>query len=164
MNVSGIAAAVIQLAMNNAKDLSVTKDDLNLSAQEQFTPGTGNNQLDKVFHDVRTLSGGADESLDLAGSLVDSFGAAITFAKIKVLLIRNLSTTQTLTVGNGATPFLSWVGAAAHTVTIPPKGMLLLVAPLAGFAVTADTGDILKIANSATNPCDYQIALAGTSA
>ena len=164
MNVSGLVAAVIQLGISNTKDLSVTKDDLNLSAQEQFTPGTGNSQLDKVFHDVRTLDAAADESLDLAGSLVDSFGAAITFVKLKVLLIRNLSATQTLTIGNGANPFLSWVGAAAHTVTIPPKGMLLLVAPLAGFAVTADTGDILKIANSATNPCDYQIVLAGTSA
>jgi len=163
MNVSGIVAAVIQLAMSNAKDLSVTKDNLDLSAQEQFTPGTGSNQLDKVFHDVRTLTAGSNESLDLAGSLVDSFGATITFAALKVLLIRNLSTTQTLTVGNGSTPFLSWVGAAAHTVTIPPKGMLLLVAPLAGFAVTPDTGDILKITNSATNPCDYQIVLAGTS-
>jgi hypothetical protein len=164
MNISGLVGAVIQLAVSNTKDLSVTKDDLMLSAQEQFTPGTGNNQLDKLFHDVRTLAGGANESLDLAGSLVDSFGGTITFAKIKALLIRNLSITQTLIIGNGTNPFLSWVGAAAHTVTIPPMGMLLLVAPLAGFAVTADTGDILKIVNSATNPCDYQIVLAGTSA
>lgn len=164
MNVSGMVAAVIQLAMNNAKDLSVTKDDLNLSAQEQFTPGTGNNQLDKVFHDMRTLDAAASESLDLAGSLVDSFGSTITFAKLKVLLIRNLSTTQTLTVGAGANPLINWIGDPTDVVKIPPKGMLLLVAPLAGFAVTADTGDILKITNSATNPCDYQIALAGTSA
>jgi hypothetical protein len=164
MNISGLVAAVVQLAVSNTKDLSVSKDDLNLSVQEQFTPGTGNNQLDKIFHDVRTLLAAADESLDLAGSLVDSFGGTITFAKIKVLLIRNLSTTQTLTIGNGANPFLTWVGAAAHTVTIPPKGIFLLVAPLAGFTVTANTGDILKIANSATNPCDYQIVLAGTSA
>ena len=164
MNISGLAAAAIQLAISSAKDLSTSKDDLKLSAQEQFTPGTGSNQLDLIFHDQRTLGAGADESLDLAGSLVDSFGATLAFAKIKVLLIRNLSTTQTLTIGNGANPFLTWVGAATHTVTIPPRGVLLLVAPLAGYAVTAGTGDILKIANSATNPCDYQIVLAGTSA
>ena len=164
MNISGFVAAALQLAVNNARDLTVTKDDLNLSAQEQFTPGTGNNQLDKVFADMRTLTGGASESLDLAASLVDSFGGTITFAKLKVLLIRNLSATQILTIGNGSNPLINWVGAGTHTVIIPPMGMLLLVAPLAGYAVTPDTGDILKIANSATNPCDYQIVLAGTSA
>jgi len=164
MNISGLIGAVLNLATNKANDLSVTKDDLILTPQKQFTPGTGNNQMDKLFHDMRTLADGANESLDLAGTLVDMFGTTIIFAKIKAMLIHNLSATQTLTIGGGATPFINWVGDATDVVKIPPNGMLLLVAPLAGFAVTADTGDILKIANSAGAACDYQIALAGTSA
>ena len=164
MNISGFIGAVINLACNKSNDLSITKDDLIVTPQEQFTPGTGNNQLDKLFHDMRTLADGANESLDLAGSLVDMFGTTITFVKIKAMLIRNLSATQTLTIGGGATPFINWVADPTDMVKIPPNGMFLLVAPLAGFAVTGATGDILKIANSAGAACDYQIVLAGTSA
>ena len=164
MNISGLIGAVFTLATNKANDLSVTKDDLILTPQKQFTPGTGNNQLDKLFHDMRTLADGANESLDLAGSLVDQFGTTITFVKIKAMLIRNLSATQTLTIGAGSNPFLNWVGDATDVIKIPPNGMFLLVAPLAGFAVVAGTGDILKVVNSAGAVCDYQIALAGTSA
>jgi len=164
MNISGFIGAVINLACNKANDLSVSRDDLILTPQENFVPGTGNNQLDKLFHDVRTLADGANESLDLAGSLVDQFGTTITFVKIKAMLIRNLSATQTLTIGAGSNPFINWVGHPTDTIKIPPNGMFLLVAPLAGFAVTAGTGDILKVANAAGAACDYQIALAGTSA
>jgi len=164
MNISGLIGAVLNLATNKANDLSITKDDLILTPQETFTPGTGNNQLDKLFHDLRTLADGANESLDLAGSLVDMFGATITFVKIKAMLIRNLSATQTLTIGGGSNPFINWVADATDMVKIPPNGMLLLVAPLAGYGVTTGTGDILKVANSAGAACDYQIALAGTSA
>lgn len=146
-------------------DLSSTKDRVELAVSQAFAHGTGNYQADLIFHDKRTLGDGASENLDLAGSLTDVFGTTLTFAKIKAIIIQNLSTVQTLTVGGAAAnAFINWVGDATDKINLPPGGAFCLMAPLAGFAVTADTGDILKIANSAGDPVDYNIWIIGTSA
>jgi hypothetical protein len=132
------------------------------SYAEDFTAGTGNNQVNTVFHDTRTLAGGASEELDLAGSLTNALGATVTFTYIKALMIFNKSATQTLTIGGAATnAWEAWTLAAGDAIKILPDGMLLLVAPLAGYAVTASTADKLKILNSATNSADYDIWIIG---
>ena len=164
MTLSGLIGAVLQLACSKANDLSVSHDDLVLNPQEQFSPGTGDNQLDILFHDMRTLAGGANESLDLAGSLTDVFGVTVAFAKIKVLLIRNLSTTQTLSIGGGANSLHQLGGRPHRYGENPAQGHIA-----AGGAPGGICGDRRhrrhpQDPNSATNPCDYQIALAGTSA
>ncbi len=81
------------------------------------------------------------------------------------MLIKNLSTTQTLTIGGAAAnAWAAWFGAANDVVKIGPGGWLAFGEPV-GFAVTADTGDLLKIANGAAgDPADYIIAIIGTSA
>jgi hypothetical protein len=150
---------------SKANDLSTTKDQVNLAISQAFANGTGNNQADKLFHDKRSLGDGASEDLDLAGSLSDVFGAVLAFVKIKGIIIQNLSTTQILTIGGAAAnALLNWVADASDKINIPPGGAFCLFAPLAGFAVTAGTGDILKVANSAGAACDYNIWIIGTSA
>ncbi len=145
--------------------LSNPRDVLSKSIQKSFSNGTGNNQADKIFRDQRTLADGANESLDLAGMLTDPFGATLTFVKVKAVIIENLSTTQTLTVGGAASnQFINWVGAATDTVKIPPGGFFAISAPLAGFGVTAGTGDLLKVLNSAGAACTYNVIVIGTSA
>lgn len=147
-------------------DLSTTKDRVELVISQAFANGTGNNQADLIFHDKRTLADGASENLDLSGSLTDVFGSTLTFAKIKAIIIQNLSTTQILTVGGAAAnALINWVADATDKINIPPGGAFCIMAPLAGFAVTAGTGDILKIANGgAGDPADYNIWIIGTSA
>lgn len=157
-------SAAIQATFVKAGDLSNAKDVLTKSIQKEFTSGTGNNQANLEFQDQRTLGDGANESLDLAGSLTDPFGATLTFVKVKALLIENLSTTQTLTVGaGGVNSFINWVGDASDTIKIPPGGFHVQCAPLAGFTVTADTGDLLKVTNSAGASCTYNVIIIGTS-
>jgi len=112
------------------------------------------------------LGGSATTNLDVAGSLTDGFGATFTAVKIKCLFIHNLSTTagNTITIGNGTNPLLIF-GTGSHTHTIGPNGILLIWEPsLAGKAVTASTGDILKILNDTANAITYDIAIVGTSA
>ncbi len=96
--------------------------------------------------------------------LTDPFGTTLIFAKVKVIIIENLSTARTLTVG-GATdyPLVNWVGSATDTIKIPPGGFFAICAPGAGYAVTAGTGDLLKIANDAGTSCIYNIIIIGTS-
>jgi hypothetical protein len=132
------------------------------------TNGTGLGQADRVFTDIRTLTASSTEDLDLAGVLTDAFGATITFARIKTLLVAaDAANTNNVIVGNAATNgFISWVGGALHTVTVRPGGVLLLAAADAtAYVVTAATADLLRIGNSAGGTSvTYTIVLIGASA
>jgi hypothetical protein len=146
-------------------DLENLSQELAQDWQVNFIPGTGVGAVDKQFDDERTLADGVSENLDLSGSLLDAFGASLLFAKIKILAIKNKSATQTLSVGGAATlGFIGWVGDPTDVVKIGPGAMALLICDPAGVAVTAGTGDLLKIANSAGAACIYDIFISGSSA
>jgi hypothetical protein len=132
--------------------------------------GIGAGQADKVWHDQRTLALSTGEDIDLAGTLVDAFGNALTFVKVKGLLVSAAATNaNNVVVGNAATNgFVSWVGGATHTVTVRPGATLALFcgqADAAGYAVTAGTADLLRILNGgAGSSVTYDIIIIGTSA
>ena len=143
--------------------LSNPRDKLNLTVSRPFGNGTDTAQADLVWHDSRTLTSGANESLDLAGTLTDAFGTTVTFAKVKSLVIENTSASMTITIGGAAANgFATFVGAAANTIVLPPLGVLVLVSPT-GFAVTAGTADLLKITNSSGSSTVYRIWINGSS-
>jgi len=156
----------IKVDHTGTMDLSTPKDPLNYSLSKTFANGTGADEVDTVFHDTRTLTTGASENLDLAGSLTDGFGSTITFAIVKAIFIYNKSTARILTVGGAASnQFINWVGDTTDVIKIRPGGFVLLVTPDAtGYAVTAGTGDLLKILNDAGSSCDYDIVILGVSA
>lgn len=151
----------------NAIDLSTPVDDFVKTIALTWANGTGADQANRLFHDTRTLSTGANEDLDLVGSLTDGLGQTFSPARFKLLLIYNKpANTTNLTIKPGAANGIaSPFGAAAHAVTIPPGGIFLVAAPAAAaFALTAGTGDLLNIANSAGASADYDIVVIGASA
>lgn len=134
-----------------------------------FANGTGANQADLLFWDQRTLAPSANEDLDLNGAtLLDAYGANLAFLRIKGIFVgASAGNANNVIVGNAAANgFISWVGAAAHTVTVRPGGLLALVAPDAvAYAVTAGTADLLRITNGgAGTSVTYDIVLLGASA
>lgn len=143
---------LLQIAANytDALDLQSPNAPINLNRQYNFQDGVGANQANRIWSDTRTIAASSTDTLDLAGVLSDAFGATLTFARVKALFVSAHSTnTNNVIVGGGSNPFVTWVGGAAHTVTVRPGGCFLLIAPDAtGYAVTAGTGDILQIANS----------------
>ena len=161
-------AVTLSTAYTKSADWSTPVD----SASFPFTgltllTGTGANQSDKEFHDRRTLAGGANEALDLAGSLSDSFGSTLTYLRIKLMAIynRGLVGDEILSIGGAAAnQFTNWVGDVSDIIKVRPGGALILVAPDAtAYAVTAGTGDQLKIANAGAGSVDYDIYLIGSS-
>ena len=113
------------------------------------------------------LGSGATTNLDVSGGVSDAFGTSFVPVKIKMMYFKNNSTTagQTITIGGHATTALLIFGTAAHTHTVGPNGFVLIWEPsLAGKAVTASTGDVLKILNDTANAITYDIAFIGTSA
>ncbi|MFC8267811.1 hypothetical protein ACFUIZ_19070 [Streptomyces cinereoruber] len=141
-----------------------------LSRSVSLVDGTGAGKADRVWTATRTLAASASEDLDLAGTLVDAFGATVSFAKIKALMVSAAAgnTNNVVIGGASSNGFITWVGAATHTVIVRPGGALALLtgeADANGYAVTAATGDLLKIANSGSGtPVTYSIAIIGTSA
>jgi len=133
-----------------ANDLQSIRTSLTYTQTTNLADGTGNDQANVIFSDTRTLAASGTEDLDLAGVLTNSRGLVMTFTKIKGLIIKaasgNTNDVQvTRPASNGVPVFL----AASDGVPVKPNGMFILTAPGAGITVTAATGDLLTITNSA---------------
>lgn len=138
-----------------------------LQAPIAFSSGTSTYQVDLMFADQRTLAASATENLDMAGSLADPLGATLTFVKIKAIKIcAARANTNNVVVGGAATnTFVGPFADASDKIAVAPGGCALLVAPGAGWTVTASTGDIVLVANSgAGTSVTYDIVILGTSA
>jgi hypothetical protein len=155
--------------LSQAIDLGTGRVPQALSRSVQLTTGTTAGKADKVFSDRRTLAASASEDLDLAGVLLDAFGAAITFVKVKGLFIAAAEdNANNVVVGAAAaTPWAALLGATG-TVALRPGaacGFLAGPADATGYAVTAGTADLLKVANSGgSTSVTYDIVIVGTSA
>lgn len=170
-------SATLKVSMDwifkEALDLTYMTDSGSLSYSESIADGTGADQCDKIWHDSGSLASGASVSLDLAGGLTYTvFGGStitVTFAKVKAILIVNMSETAgeelrlDSSVANG---FLGpFNGSATSKIEIGPDSCLFLSSKKDGWAVTAGTGDILKLENPASGAAiTYKIVIVGTSA
>jgi hypothetical protein len=160
--------------LSSALDLVNVLASLNLTAGTAFDNGTSAGQVDKMFSDTRTLSASSSEDLDLTGTLVDAFGATITMARIKGLLIRaSAGNTNNVIIGaniaaNAWATLIGPAGAAGGTITLRPGAFIVAgcgSADATGWAVTAGTGDLLHITNSAGGTSvSYDVVIIGCSA
>lgn len=149
-------------------DLETPSADLNWRRAVALDSGTGAGKADLRFTDTRTLAASATEDLDLAGVLLDAFGAALTFVKIKGLFISAAAAnTNNVIVGAAASNAWAALLGATHTLTLRPGatfGLMAGAADATTYAVTAGTGDLLKVANSAAGTSvTYDILLIGSS-
>lgn len=151
-------------------DLGNAFAQLSKSYTVDLANGTAAGQADRVFHDTRTLAASATEDIDLAGVLADAFGATLTFARVKGLIVAAAAanTNNVIVGGASATQFVSWNGGATHTVTVRPGAVFALMAGAAdatGYVTAAGSTDLLKIANSAgSTSVTYDLVVVGCSA
>ncbi len=154
--------------LQSALDLVTVQAPLSYSASLSLATGTGAGQADLIFSDTRTLTASSTENLDLAGVLTDALGATLTFVKIKGIIVRaSTGNTNDVVVGGAAANgFINWVADATDKINVRPGGLFVLIDPTgSGYAVTASTGDILKVANSSSgSSVTYDIIIIGTSA
>lgn len=153
--------------VTKANDLADVKATISKRRKLHLLTGTTAGKADLMFSDTRTLSAAASEELDLAGGLSDPFGAALTFVKVvAIMIIAAEANTNSVVVGGAASnAFTGPFADSSDKVAVPPGGCLLLTAPSAGWTVTAATGDLLKIANSAgSTSVTYDVIIVGRSA
>lgn len=132
----------------------------------QFSQGTALGQADKVYAASNTLAASATANLDLAGSLLDPFGATLTFGHVNVIRIEaSASNVNDVCFGGAASNgFVGPFADPTDVTCVKPGGVLMLVNPGVGWAVTAGTGDLLKTANSGgTTGVTYKILIIGKS-
>ncbi len=157
--------------LENALDLSTLKDPLTFPSTWEplnfsFAAGVADGQIDRWWHDKRTLAAATAESLDLRGGTVsDPLALKLDFAKIKVCVISIDTPTNAkrLYIGpnNVANAFQGWFGAVTAGVYEEFYHSLAKIHPYAGWSVTAGTGDLLVIENPTGSEIAYQIFLAG---
>lgn len=163
---SGVSVA-LSGTLTSALDLATGSSPLSVRKAANFASGTGVGKADRIWSDRRTLAASASEDLDLVGVLLDAFGGTISFVKVKGLYISAADANANNVVVGAATAPWATLLSATGTLTLRPGAFFGLGtgAADAGYAVTATTGDILKVANSgAGTSVTYDIAIIGTSA
>lgn len=160
MSISGTVSASIVIDDTRTNvGLPASSTRLGISRQPSITfgDGVGADSFDKLYAASRTLSG-SSEDLDLAGVLTDLYGGTITAARVKMLYVKNLSTTNDIVIGADATNPWATLLNSTGTLTLPPGAWVVVATPDAtGWAVTAGTGDILQVAG--TSGQSYEIGL-----
>ncbi len=159
INALGTLTDVTNIGANLTESLSYVQ-------QKTFSNGTGINQCNEMWSDTRTLTASSTESLDLSGVLVDDFGDSVAFTSIKAILVSaSAENTNNVVIGGAASnAFGGWVNDTSDKIVVHPGGIFCIVAPdAAGYPVTADTGDLLKVANSSSGTSvTYDIVIYGT--
>jgi len=126
--------------------------------------GTAAGQASKVWADHRSIPASSNDDIDLAGVLTDALGAALTFARVKALVVRAADTNvNNVVVGGASSTFATWNTGTNAAVVVRPSGLLVLAAPDAtAYAVTATSADLLRLTNSgAGTAVEYDIVVIG---
>lgn len=150
-------------------DLTTPTAKVDWARQVALATGTSAGQADLIFSDTRTLAASGTEDLDLAGSLAGAFGATITFVRIKAIAIAAAAgNTNNVVVGAASSNPWATLLNSTGTVTLRPGAVFVALAGVGdatGWAVTASTGDLLKVANSAgSSGISYDLVVIGASA
>jgi hypothetical protein len=127
-----------------------------------FGNGTGANNINEVW--TKSATAAAAPVTYTLSALVDDLGRTIPIAKVRGIVVANLSGTdgQTLTIGGAATnPWTAPFGSATDKLKIPAGGPFALGAPLAtGLGVTAGASDQLKL-DPGANTIPFKIFFLG---
>jgi hypothetical protein len=148
--IAGRAGNFVDLQAYLAGDLGELKFPIIINPQD-WTYGTGANQVNIIFQKKVTLADAANTTLDLyaSGSLLDVFNRALTMSALKLLYIKNNSTDATLKVFGGASNDIGILAATNDILNIPPGGTFLFINPSAAGLVIS-TNKNLKLEHDGT--------------
>lgn len=156
---------LVDAMLTETVDIGNVEHKITFNPGNTLSDGTGADQAKQMFSDTRTLSASATENLDLFGGLTNAFGTTLNFTKIKAIIVKAAAgNTNDVVIGGHATAaFINWVSDATDKVKVKPGGMFMITAPDAnGLAVTASTGDMLTVANSAAGTSvTYDVVIIG---
>lgn len=164
MPVTANIALQFDATLTGSSDLGNPKQRVDIAETLQFLPGTDTiGKADILFADTRTLAASANETLDLAGVLLNAFGQTLTAAEIVAIFVRAAAgNTNNVLVGPAASNgFLGPWGAATDRTKVTPGDWHLLTCQ-GGWPVTATTADLIFAGNSGSGTAvTYDIVILG---
>ncbi|MBA4092400.1 MAG: hypothetical protein C0494_17660 [Sphingobium sp.] len=164
MSLVGQILVNLKATLAGTVDIGSVSHDIDKKFVQAIADGVGAGQANQMWADNRTIAASTSENLDLAGSLANALGATLTFTSIKaILIIAAAANANNVVVGGAASNAFALFGDPTDTIAIRPGGCLLITDFNAnGYAVTAATGDILKVANSGSGTTvTYDIVIIG---
>jgi hypothetical protein len=132
-----------------------------------WATGTGLSQADRMYQkSAATIGPSATTSLDFAAGVVDDFGASITMARLKlVVLFAYAANANDLHIVRPASNGVPWFIAVSNGILVRPGGIFLWAAPDAiGVVVTPTSGDLISLTNPAASTITYDVIVLGASA
>lgn len=167
MAVTGRLTAAVSLTETAATNFTGVTGTVTpgITFSQTYTAGTGTGAIDKKWCDRRTIAASGADTLDLAGVLLNEFGTAQTFAKVKAIMVSAATAnTNDVWVGGGATNRFNTFLKDSSVVIVRPGYFTAVGGGGTGYVVTAATADKLLVKNSAgTTSVTYDICVAGTS-
>ncbi len=154
---------------DDSESIAETTNSGNLPYSTTLTSGTAEDKADKIYFVAGTLAASGTTTFNLSTGGTDVFGVQSAFARIKVMMIKNKTssaiTGAVINVGAAASnPFVTWVGNTDDVVNVRPEGVLFLAAPDAT-AYAVGSGVNLKLVNaSSATTVSWDLVLIGASA
>ena len=136
-----------------------TRLPIDISYEKFLTDGTGSNQIGNVYYKDNRALNNTNETIDLDGTTDFQGASTSTFNSVKLMFFRNNSTTSgdDLTIGGG--DFVGPFADASDKNIIGADGIMLIVNPIAGYAITASTGDGLLVATDYNGTYDVLLGV-----
>lgn len=138
-------------------------DSASVLLQFPLTNGTGSGQANGYYKDVITVPATGTASVNLRSMPLSVLGGSgtLSLACVKVLLVRNRSTTRTLLMAGNVSD--RWSALFADAVTLPPSTSMLASELVAGWAVTTSSR-VLQFANAGAAAADVEVYVVGVKA
>jgi hypothetical protein len=162
-----VSTSLTHLGSPTASTLTETLSDPWLWAGTTARLGTNGaaTGLTRIYAAETAIGAGGTNALDLYGTLLDSFGAAINMAKVKLMFVSysNAMASATVTLAPGAAAgFTNWNSGLTEGVKISAGGAFFLAAPNAtGYPVSNTACDALQLVNNSTNAGSVKVIIAG---
>lgn len=168
MTVQAVLSAKAVISYVKSGEGGDLKQTTTIGADLTMKTGTASEQQDlRYVESATSIAASSSSNYDLAGSLTDDAGDTITFVEVTAIIVKaSADNTNDVVIGGAASNgFTGPFGGSTHTIAVQPGGTAMLIAPKAGWTVTAGTGDILKIANSGSGSAVvFDLAILGRSA
>ncbi len=132
--------------------LNTPQSVINKTYTVAMTNGTGANKAEQIHQVQGTISASGTDAIDVSGTLTNAFGTTVVFTKIKgiILFAATANTNDVEIISDPTNGLVNWCKATSDGIIVEPGGMFALISPSSGgYAVTAATGDLLNITNSA---------------
>ena len=150
--------------------LGTPGDALARNLAEEFTAGGGDSEVNRVWHDERTLAPAATDSFDLLdGTLTDDFGDSVAFDEIRAFFIQNLNAISSEDVievlgspsSRANNAFFAYGSFVPNlSLYVPAGGCILQVRP---YELTLNANeDTLRVRHVSGGAVTYRIVLIGS--